>query len=443
MKFRGIPRWASRHTSWATLVYGVASSLPMGHRQVVDDALHHIVRTFSSEDIRRILCVLPNQVIHGDKTSLCNRLIYFLTSSASPSQKSLAKKEIIKVYKARSRLIKQRRLFNKPIPTSLIPTPAIIRPTTSITFEHDLPFFKILKTVLAPLYCSSTSAKLFSIYFIEKHIKDFIVQSWDNQSKKYKHKIILRLDQLERKSFIERLPNNIDVSLNGRQCKLPELNMGELEVEDELKMAAIPVLNSPTSTDDDSIIPFPWRHNIPIEFTEYLNLQTGINDVLCVSWSDEPISYIVGIFVVQKLTSEDLLVELKKRPIRAYEKTIKFIKELNKSDVDFRVNTHSVTIKDPLTMQRMKLPARGVECVHLQCFDAISFLQMNEQKQTWLCPLCKKQVKFENLEIDEYFFKIVQSPTVSEECENVILLKDGTWVETKTNAFSSNSKRKN
>ncbi|XP_026819603.1 E3 SUMO-protein ligase PIAS3-like [Rhopalosiphum maidis] len=408
--------------------------------KVVDDALHHIVHTFSSEDIRRILCVLPNQVIHGNKTSLCNRLINFLTSSASPSQKSFAKKEILKVHNARSKQIKQLRLLNKPIPTPLIPAPIVINPTASITFEHDLPFFKTLKTVVAPLYCSPTSSKLISIYFIEESIKNFIVQSWDNKSNKYKHTIILRLEQLERKSLIERLPYNLNVSLNGRQCKLPELNTGDLEMEDESKLPEVP--EELSSTDDDSIS-FPWRQNIPIELTEYLNLQTGLRDLLGVSWSDEPISYIVGVFVVQKLTWEDLIVELKKKPTRAYEKTLKFIKELNKSEIDIRVGTHSVTIKDPLTMQRMKLPARGVECVHLQCFDAISFLRMNEQKQTWLCPLCKKRVKFENIEIDEYFLKIVQSPTVSEECENVILLEDGTWVETKTNAFSSNSKRKN
>lgn len=49
---------------------------------------------------------------------------------------------------------------------------------------------------------------------------------------------------------------------------------------------------------------------------------------------------------------------------------------------------------------------------------------MNEIKQTWKCPICRQIVQFEDIEVDEYFLKILQSSILSKYCANVILLED-------------------
>ena len=51
----------------------------------------------------------------------------------------------------------------------------------------------------------------------------------------------------------------------------------------------------------------------------------------------------------------------------------------------FQVATTSqkVSVLCPLGKMRMKVPCRPVTCEHLQCFDANTFLQMNEKKSTW------------------------------------------------------------
>jgi ubiquitin C-terminal hydrolase len=49
---------------------------------------------------------------------------------------------------------------------------------------------------------------------------------------------------------------------------------------------------------------------------------------------------------------------------------------------------------------RLGVPCRVLTCVHLQCFDAVFFLQMNEKKPTWTCPVCDKPAPFELLTID-------------------------------------------
>jgi len=49
---------------------------------------------------------------------------------------------------------------------------------------------------------------------------------------------------------------------------------------------------------------------------------------------------------------------------------------------------------------RMKVPCRSVTCDHLQCFDAMTYLRMNEKKPTWFCPVCDRHAEYSKLIID-------------------------------------------
>lgn len=53
-----------------------------------------------------------------------------------------------------------------------------------------------------------------------------------------------------------------------------------------------------------------------------------------------------------------------------------------------------------LGKMRLTVPCRAVTCSHLQCFDAALYLQMNEKKPTWICPVCDKKAAYEGLIID-------------------------------------------
>lgn len=49
---------------------------------------------------------------------------------------------------------------------------------------------------------------------------------------------------------------------------------------------------------------------------------------------------------------------------------------------------------------RLQIPCRSLTCSHLQCFDATLYIQMNEKKPTWVCPVCDKKAPYEHLIID-------------------------------------------
>lgn len=58
---------------------------------------------------------------------------------------------------------------------------------------------------------------------------------------------------------------------------------------------------------------------------------------------------------------------------------------------------------------RLTIPCRALTCSHLQCFDATLYIQMNEKKPTWVCPVCDKKAPYEHLIIDGWV-KLQSSP---------------------------------
>ncbi|XP_027842264.2 E3 SUMO-protein ligase PIAS3-like [Aphis gossypii] len=406
--------------------------------------IHQLVYDLRLNELQQILeAVKQNK--SGSKQSLRKRVLNLLTA---PTSKTKAlKQKIVQVYNSRpqqnqqpepppdtqivqqpnflQRYLRQHRgpshsqSYTSPRLNPIQPYVETPNPVTPQQQFEDLPFFKTVQTLLTPMYCQSNieSANFTGLFYLTDNVRHSIVKSWNIARQEYKIQIILRLVQVGLdENVTERLPYNITVSVNDRQCKLPTLN--------------IPTKAGIT----------PWRCNVPIDITQQTDLRNCLQNTLKITWSEEPHEYLAGVYVAQKLTWNDLLVELKKRPVRASDKTKELIKKSMENDADMGVDSMFATVKDPLTKLRMKLPARGKDCIHMQCFDAIQFLQMNEQKQTWTCPLCKKKLKFENIEVDEFFLNMLESPNLSEECENVILLKDGTWTERKNKEFSNNSR---
>lgn len=75
----------------------------------------------------------------------------------------------------------------------------------------------------------------------------------------------------------------------------------------------------------------------------------------------------------------------------------------------------------------MSTPCRASTCFHLQCFDASLFLQMNERKPTWNCPVCDKSALYDNLVIDGYFQEVLNSHKLLPDVNEIQLLQDGSW----------------
>lgn len=63
--------------------------------------------------------------------------------------------------------------------------------------------------------------------------------------------------------------------------------------------------------------------------------------------------------------------------------------------------------------------------MHLQCMDASLYLQMNELKASWICPVCDKPILYKDLVIDGYFLDVINKLTA--DVHEIQLHKDGSW----------------
>ncbi|KHN97668.1 Zinc finger, MIZ-type [Metarhizium album ARSEF 1941] len=104
------------------------------------------------------------------------------------------------------------------------------------------------------------------------------------------------------------------------------------------------------------------------------------------------------------------------------------ISELNKKAQDPEVVATSqvLSLKCPLSYMRLEVPCRSLSCAHMQCFDATSYLQLQEQGPQWLCPICNKSAPFEQLAVDEYVRDILAN--TPKDLENVTIEPNGHWL---------------
>ncbi|XP_031124884.1 E4 SUMO-protein ligase PIAL2-like isoform X2 [Ipomoea triloba] len=84
-----------------------------------------------------------------------------------------------------------------------------------------------------------------------------------------------------------------------------------------------------------------------------------------------------------------------------------------------------ISLNCPISFKRIKTPAKGVSCKHLQCFDYENYLDINSRRPSWRCPHCNQHVCFPEIRIDQDMAKVLQE--VGENINDVIISSDGSW----------------
>ncbi|KFP42581.1 E3 SUMO-protein ligase PIAS4, partial [Chlamydotis macqueenii] len=169
----------------------------------------------------------------------------------------------------------------------------------------------------------------------------------------------------------------------------------------------------------------PKRPCRPINLTHLMYLSAATNHIT-VTWGNYGKSYSVGLYLVRQMTSAELLQRLKTIGIKHPELCKALVKEKLRLDPDSEIATTGVRVSliCPLVKMRLSVPCRAETCAHLQCFDAVFYLQMNEKKPTWMCPVCDKPAPYDQLIIDGLLSKIL---TECEDADEIEYLVDGSW----------------
>ncbi len=140
----------------------------------------------------------------------------------------------------------------------------------------------------------------------------------------------------------------------------------------------------------------------PADITQHLRLnKPAASNTVDFTYALTREKYYVGVYVCKMTTVSALVEQIQQHGKRISKASV--ISELTRkaNDPDVVAMSQVVSLKCPLSYMRLKIPVRGVSCSHIQCFDALSYLQLQEQGPQWLCPICNKPTPFEQLAADE------------------------------------------
>ena len=76
-----------------------------------------------------------------------------------------------------------------------------------------------------------------------------------------------------------------------------------------------------------------------------------------------------------------------------------------------RLASHAWTLElnDQHTQKHIRVPVRGDECEHNECFELAAYQQSNNYREVSLCPICAKPTSAASLHLDELVLRLVAS----------------------------------
>ncbi|KIW00711.1 hypothetical protein, variant [Verruconis gallopava] len=205
-------------------------------------------------------------------------------------------------------------------------------------------------------------------------------------------------------------PDDISSAIAPQDISFPtqlEVKVNEQEVRANFKG----VKNKPGSTR-------------PADVTGFVTKQPQFTNRVQVTYALTQKAFTLMALLVKKRSVDELVTRIKHGKVITREKVLSEM-QMRAKDPDIVVSSSVMSLKDPVSYMRISVPCRSDVCSHHQCFDAASFLQLQEQAPTWTCPICNKVVSFEGLVVDQYFEDILQNTSSS--TYQVTVEPDGRW----------------
>ena len=82
----------------------------------------------------------------------------------------------------------------------------------------------------------------------------------------------------------------------------------------------------------------------------------------------------------------------------------------------------------PLSRKIVDKPVRGINCLHLECFDLDTYVKLGFQTFKWTCPICSKFASQTELKLDNFILKILKSQIDKNSNDDMIeIFKDFKW----------------
>ncbi|KAI0180430.1 zf-MIZ-domain-containing protein [Hypoxylon sp. FL1284] len=161
----------------------------------------------------------------------------------------------------------------------------------------------------------------------------------------------------------------------------------------------------------------------PVDITPFLRIKPSYVNNIEFTYALTSKKFFLVLYVCKAHSIDELVAQIKSKKIPKSS----VIRDITRkaADEDVEATSQKLSLLCPLSYTRLKVPCRGASCNHIQCFDARSFMQLQEQGPTWNCPICYQPAPFETLAIDEYVQEVLQTTPSSE--SKVVIETNGQW----------------
>lgn len=376
--------------------------------------LRHMLMSFRVSELQSLLGFAGRSKT-GRKHELMGRALQMLKSEGNHT----VKRKLRELYERRCGPGKV--VVPPPQPRPVIPQqqprPSMNSDTTGVPVHPDvrlshLPFFEHIDDLVRPTSLVPRGMSQFQEAWVMFHLTPSQVQlisnSRDNRPNfrnEFTVQIQLRFCLFETSCEQEdNFPSSLCIKVNGKICPLPGYTSQNCNPNSECK-----------------------RPSKPINITPLCRLSPTVANHIQISWTPKfGQRHVVTAKLARAVTSSCLIQRLKAHGYRNPDHSRALIKEKLAHDPDSEVATTSlrVSLLCPLGKTRMTLPCRSITCSHLQCFDAALYLQMNERKTTWICPVCDKKAPFDKLVLDGLFKEILEAAAT---CNEICFYENGSW----------------
>lgn len=173
------------------------------------------------------------------------------------------------------------------------------------------------------------------------------------------------------------------------------------------------------------------------DLTQTISMLSRFTNVIDITVQDVTQQFAMYLYLVKLIPMDSLVDAIQSRGHITKESTIqKIINENNDDDVQ-AIST-VLSLKCPLSYCRITVPVRSMYCDHIECFDASSFLLLQQQATTWTCPICNKALQYSALAVDDYLLEILRK-TAAYDIDEIEIAEDGEWKMPKDAKLMSNN----
>ena len=141
----------------------------------------------------------------------------------------------------------------------------------------------------------------------------------------------------------------------------------------------------------------------------------------------QPPRFLFGVVACEGKSKADILTMIKRPSVaEAKERDVILVQQAQlvfnslqtkELVIETKADFDIVNTRCPLSLWEIDTPVRGIECEHLQCYDANSYVDVNIKirnvEKRWRCPVCSKLARPEDLIVDEFLLEGMRGAKVA------------------------------